>query len=1524
VVFKEAILDQIDKQGNLFFFKNKRLLETDDVSDILVLDKRVQFVPFADIKGAGRFEDAERFYLAEIQNRSKALGKWHPQVALSFRHLGELYADQRGFEEKARLAYSTAADIIRAYHKTPTTQRLRDLCDILNLHADLYIKYDRVSGAETILLELIELFKPTQDSSDGVNTTSTTTPDGTTQQLHQTTNFAAFPQQQAIKDALSSMSKISFISAITDSDQLAEISQALDKLARVVSKMNRFQEAERLYLVARHLKEKVFGPDHWQVGRTLNGHAQLLFAQNRLPEAKEMCGRVKAITENSRGLFHSEVGIALDNLARVVSAEHSYDAADAMLQKALEIKIKSLGENHSFVAMTWDHMATNRFQRLLYATANQGGGQSPKPLPAEDLQDIATLYNRALATIEASLGASHSAFAITKSNLAVTTAYLKDWPRAVELGEHALSILSSSLGESHPSVAVAKSNLAFMKSSLVTHPPIIPHDALKTVYHAQYISSSAPERSRIPDKIRQLLEKKGLAVTESNAQKVVDMLKRKKQAQQAQGYGTVGYGTTATKPTVPVTPIMPISLVSPISPSADDYVTEPYGGVPLNTGAPEDGYENAPTTTIVAQDTEYKENDESESEEEDEEDEIQRVEAPKEDDIQELEKRKAELDKLQSDLALLVEQQSSMINQIEQNTTSQQYVRPVKASASSRGSFIDALLQCFGRKEKSSSRAYDAPAPSSSYGSSYVAPGGAMRSLDAAPAPNQPKSEDLAVSGLARSLKDKSEDGKKSTKRKKKSKMDHGKKAEEFASDDDDEDWSSSSSAVTPRATPSSGYENVDEEVNADMMESKMSPRKSPKNLQRDKDRMLVDVVTQPFALSSSSTSLAASSSKESNQAPEGRTSSRSSTVSRGAGAASAARTFSGSTTGTSSSSAMPSPLARKRSRGDPVAQFGESLDARSSFGFAPAQSQQQAAVAPPTKPTSGAEEKQHKAPMPSPVSAPAPSVMPPPVVMALPPTMPAPTPAAMPPPPPPVGGVAPPPPVTSPAGYVAPPKVAAKAPPSAYDKYSGYGAKFGDSSSDIPESSSLLYLGGAPSQPATGYAAPVTSLHDAFGPPTPMTQASYFAPSDAGPSSSQISPSRAGFALSSAPSSSGPTIGGGGYPVPQQAQPAQAPRNIPAILPPGSMMQSNVYQHRADDRLRQGQGQAEAAAPLAPAVAKLGRPSVVPHPPPAKQAPGSIKSPLTKPLAKSALDEEVVAKKEVEKGKKDSKNKAPEAPVVASKRKSPVLTNKQSLAAEDERSSPPMGSGVLKKLTKSSKSISSASSSATPSMPSSSSVSPRTQEVRSSREAEVRSSSSLGYLEMPAIESKVVGLGDELSELSALQPTETNIQEESRHRVSKPRRAIVAAKPIATPVEEEKEVGAETTEAPTDRASSSSAIDLSGALSNFRRSSSRLHEDSPPQAGDDWDDPLAQLAAATAAASSSASTGASSSAVPDRDSGGMAQWMDMGDDLENDMAADDILNQVQDEDLDGLELDEDDRGTPAPHTGSSWGWGGI
>lgn len=560
VIFNPSIVSSIVSKGNPWFSTNRSLADTEHVVRIEVLDKRVKFMPFL----SASFGDSERFYLAEIANRISALGANHPQVAISYRHLGELYADQPGSEENARASYDRAAAIYRSYHSKDPDALVRDLGEIMNLQADLLLKYDRLQLAQHKLLELLELYRPVtfggggDDEEDSEPCASKTASCGST-----SPSSDLRPTSLVLSDGKS----VAFVRKITAGGDLEDAANVLDKLAFVKLKLGSFPDASNCFALAYECKLKIFGTEQcWQVARTLNGQAQLLFASGQTIPAKEMCIKVHKITIETRGSGHSEVGIAKDNLARVLSAEGSHDDADELYKSALEIKVASLGEKHSFVAMSWDNMASNRLERLLGLARGLSKSAEISAIsgtPAEistpnpqtpflitksnvnpaDLEDISLLYEKSLEAIEKSLGKLHSAYGISASNLAVTKAYLRQWKLAERLAEEAFSVLSSTLGNGNPSSMVVSANLNYVrgvlsKSSDEQQSLSIESDAMRRVYHSSLASSTpsggsssaSSNKSRIPDKIKQLLEKKGIAVTEENAAKVQELLRRKREA----------------------------------------------------------------------------------------------------------------------------------------------------------------------------------------------------------------------------------------------------------------------------------------------------------------------------------------------------------------------------------------------------------------------------------------------------------------------------------------------------------------------------------------------------------------------------------------------------------------------------------------------------------------------------------------------------------------------------------------------------------------------------------------------------------------------------------------------------------------------------------------------------------------------------------------------------------------------------------------------------------------------------------
>ena len=69
----------------------------------------------------------------------------------------------------------------------------------------------------------------------------------------------------------------------------------LKNLVRVYSALGRYAEAESLFLRSLSIKERVLGPEHPDVAKSLNNLARLHYILGRYAEATEMEARTKAI-----------------------------------------------------------------------------------------------------------------------------------------------------------------------------------------------------------------------------------------------------------------------------------------------------------------------------------------------------------------------------------------------------------------------------------------------------------------------------------------------------------------------------------------------------------------------------------------------------------------------------------------------------------------------------------------------------------------------------------------------------------------------------------------------------------------------------------------------------------------------------------------------------------------------------------------------------------------------------------------------------------------------------------------------------------------------------------------------------------------------------------------------------------------------------------------------------------------------------------------------------------------------------
>ena len=182
----------------------------------------------------------------------------------------------------------------------------------------------------------------------------------------------------------------------------------------------RYSDTEPLLKRALAIQEKVLGPDHLNVGISLNNLARLYQVQGRYADAEQLYKRALAIQERAIGPDHpnsstrdrrraegslqrieliANFGTSLNNLALLYHAQGRYPDAEALFKRSLTIQEKAVGPDHLYVANSLSGLA------ILYQTEGRYADAEP-------------LFKRALEIQEKVLGSDHPNVATFLNNLA--------------------------------------------------------------------------------------------------------------------------------------------------------------------------------------------------------------------------------------------------------------------------------------------------------------------------------------------------------------------------------------------------------------------------------------------------------------------------------------------------------------------------------------------------------------------------------------------------------------------------------------------------------------------------------------------------------------------------------------------------------------------------------------------------------------------------------------------------------------------------------------------------------------------------------------------------------------------------------------------------------------------------------------------------------------------------------------------------------------------------------------------------
>ncbi len=221
----------------------------------------------------------------------------------------------------------------------------------------------------------------------------------------------------------------------------ADLSLALNKLARLCEERAQYEEAEALFRRALDMRRSLYGEDHEEVAILLNNLGLLLHTRGRWAEAEKLLRQGLAIRRVRFGNDHEHVANSLNNLAMVLDQTGRTSAAIPLYRESLAIDRQRRGPKHPFVARTMSNLAG--------ALHSQG-----------HTEEAEALLREAIAISQEVYGREHSSVAIQLNNLALVLRDKDDGHESDALYREALALHRKLQGEAHPEVARTMANLA--------------------------------------------------------------------------------------------------------------------------------------------------------------------------------------------------------------------------------------------------------------------------------------------------------------------------------------------------------------------------------------------------------------------------------------------------------------------------------------------------------------------------------------------------------------------------------------------------------------------------------------------------------------------------------------------------------------------------------------------------------------------------------------------------------------------------------------------------------------------------------------------------------------------------------------------------------------------------------------------------------------------------------------------------------------------------------------------------------
>ncbi len=268
-----------------------------------------------------------------------------------------------------------------------------------------------------------------------------------------------------------------------DGDDALAATESLLNQGRVLKENRQFEEAKEILLRALAIREREFGPNHFEIARVLNELGSVAYRGRNPDLAEARYGQALAMLEATVGVEHPECAVSLTGLFASAILRREYVEAEGFQLRSLEIRKRSLGPDHPLTAVTMrdfgsllrlmgeteraedslrravglfeanlgpEHPQTGSALNSLAILVRDGGGYA----------EARGLFGSALVAFETSGDPLDPRIAGVLNNLAAVHRELGDFTEAEACLRRSLAIREGRYGADHPAVAQSLGNLA--------------------------------------------------------------------------------------------------------------------------------------------------------------------------------------------------------------------------------------------------------------------------------------------------------------------------------------------------------------------------------------------------------------------------------------------------------------------------------------------------------------------------------------------------------------------------------------------------------------------------------------------------------------------------------------------------------------------------------------------------------------------------------------------------------------------------------------------------------------------------------------------------------------------------------------------------------------------------------------------------------------------------------------------------------------------------------------------------------